>query len=427
MTIAGQLSLSLSILLFLLVNIVFAQAVNATQIARLINQGEIEKARQSLEAQNPTTADRLFFEGQILKAQGQLRQAIAIFRQLLQQAPDYRNARRELAHSLFLAGHYDLAEQQFFNLLQNEPNQAVAQGYRRFLGFIGAGKPTGWASDFAVLPSSNVNRGTTNTVFNTILGRYEIDPQSQAESGTGVRLGLSGYINFPTGVGQRLVLRAHLRGAFYQEQRFNSTIGQIGLAYRQRQHALVWSLGPYYRHQARGDEADNHAAGLNLAIARDVGVKNTLRLQLAHERRQFPHQNYQNGGFQLFGLSLRHQLTDRLSLGFGGRLSRSDPQAAHLQYDGQAVFAQVSQTVGGRWHMGGHMGVGRRQYRGVFPLTTAPRQDRFSRFSASLRDSALKWQGFTPQLSCSHTINHSNVAFYNFTTSECTLQIAKLF
>jgi hypothetical protein len=32
-------------------------------------------------------------------------------------------------------------------------------------------------------------------------------------------------------------------------------------------------------------------------MARDVGVKNTLRLQLAHERRQFPHQNYQNGGF----------------------------------------------------------------------------------------------------------------------------------
>ena len=46
----------------------FAQSADTPNISRLISTGQIEAARVALDGQNPSQADRAFFEAQILKA-----------------------------------------------------------------------------------------------------------------------------------------------------------------------------------------------------------------------------------------------------------------------------------------------------------------------------------------------------------------------
>lgn len=166
----------------------FAQNAESPGISRLISTGQIEAARIVLEAQSPSEADRLFFEGRVLKAQRKFPEAIRVFRQVLQIDPNYINARRELAHTLLLNRDYGPAEYHFDALLQIDQNEQMRDGYRGFLNVIEQNKPVGFSGYFSLLPSTNVNRGTANTVFDTTLGQFVIDPNSQAESGVGVQL-----------------------------------------------------------------------------------------------------------------------------------------------------------------------------------------------------------------------------------------------
>ena len=69
----------------------------------------------------------------------------------------------------------------------------MRDGYRRFLAMIRRRKPFGVSGYFSMLPSTNVNRGTAETVFQTSIGEFAIDESSQAMSGLGLVVGFSGY------------------------------------------------------------------------------------------------------------------------------------------------------------------------------------------------------------------------------------------
>jgi hypothetical protein len=147
-------------------------------VTRLINQGRIAEAEAVLSRTAPSAAQRLFFQGQVLKAQGRLPEAIATFRAVLRLKPDSLNARRELAHSQMLNRDFKPARDQFTALLDIDPDPQMRDGYRRFLSTIDQNRPLTVQTQFAVLPSSNARRGTTNTVFDTAIGQMGWLPPS---------------------------------------------------------------------------------------------------------------------------------------------------------------------------------------------------------------------------------------------------------
>ena len=199
----------------------FAQSADTPNISRLISTGQIEAARVAFDGQNPSQADSAFFEAQILKAQRRFPKAIRAFRQVLQIDPNYINARRELAHTLLLNRDYGPARFHFEELLKIDQNDQMSDGYRGFLNVIDQNKPVGFSGYFSILPSTNVNRRTTNTVIDTNLGRFVIDPNSQAESGVGAQLGFSGYFRHLTSPTSRISLNW---GVSALDMRKNATI-----------------------------------------------------------------------------------------------------------------------------------------------------------------------------------------------------------
>ena len=171
----------------------WAESARDNDISRLLTFGQVDAARAILEAGDPSSADRLFFDARLLKSQAKLTAAIALFRQVLQIEPNRMNARRELAHTLLLNRDFGPAEFHFNQLLQIDENPKMRDGYRRFLAMIRRHKPFGVSGYFSMLPSTNVNRGTAETVFQTSIGEFAIDESSQAMSGLGLVVGFSGY------------------------------------------------------------------------------------------------------------------------------------------------------------------------------------------------------------------------------------------
>jgi hypothetical protein len=62
-----------------------------------------------------------------------------------------------------------------------------------------------------------------------------------------------------------------------------------------------------------------------------------------------------------------------------------------------------------------------------YPLTSSPRDDDFYKISIGVQHSRIDIQGFTPRLSCSRTVNQSNVAFYDYNATECQATISRNF
>lgn len=408
-------------------NASLAQNINGLSISQLISLGQIEAARQALENDRPSEADRLFFDARVLKAKGEIPEAVSLFQRILQADPNYINARRELAHSLLINRDYSASEYQFRTLIQIDENERMRIGYRRFLDVINQNKPISFSGHFSILPSTNVNRGTTNTIFDTARGSFAIDPNTKAESGIGMQLGASGFLRYFINSKSRISVNLSLSGTKYEDERYNSAVGNLALSYERLTVFGSWSLTPYYRYIERKDGTDNAAHGLRFSLNHSLSSQAQLSLQIAHEFRDYSTQDYQDGKFSNLGMSLSYQFSPSITLSGGLGLKRSTSKADHLQY----LSGKIAMELFKAWENGlqTHLGYeyGRRDFVGIFPLTTSARNDRFSRISFSVQNSRIDVHGFTPNLSCSFTRHRSNVAFYDYGATECQATISRKF
>ena len=70
---------------------------------------------------------------------------------------------------------------------------------------------------------------------------------------------------------------------------------------------------------------------------------------------------------------------------------------------------------------------GIRDFEGNYPLTTSPRDDDYGRLNFGVQHAKFTYRGFAPRLNCSHTINRSNVAFYDYNATDCQVGLSRDF
>lgn len=399
-------------------------------ISQLISQGQFGTAQAELERGDPTALDKLFFLARVKKATGQTEDAIALFVEILTRDPNYINARRELAHSLLGAGKYEAAKTQLTLLQEIDSNPQMQAGYRQMQGIIDQNRPIGISGVFALLPSSNINKGTGNTEFLTVLGPFVIDPTSQPVSGIGVQLGLSGYFRKVIDDANRLSLQWSVTGNLYKNSAFSTANTEISLPFAHSYQGGNVSIAPFYRTSWDRDGLTQQATGLRFSTVRRLSAQNRLALALSYERRDFPTTSYQNGAFRSETLTFTRQIDPSLSVQLGAAFEQSRPYAstsAHLAYNGGKLFASVSKAWQGGLRTGLGLELGYRQFTGDYPLTTAPRADDFYGVNVSLSHARVNFVGFVPSLRCAYTLNTSTVAFFDFNVVDCTIGISKEF
>lgn len=404
-----------------------AQNIDANQVSRLLGRGDLPGAAKLVEDSNPTRADHVFFQGQLRKAVGQLPAAIAAFREVLRIDPRYVNARRELAHTLLLARDFSVSEFHFRSLLREDQNPNMRQGYRQFLNVIHRNKPIGFNGFLNVLPSSNVNGGTDNTVFDTNIGEFVVDPNSRAESGVGIQAGLSGFVRHVISQDQRLSVDWNVTGTRYNEKRYNQATGNLSLTYEKLTEWGSWSVSPFARRHLREDSGDYQAFGARSNAAWKVNSDDRLQLGLSYENRIYDTQSYQNGSYSNFDARWTHQVNPTLSTYVAFGVGQGNPDASHLRYNSEKLLVGLNQSWNGGWHAGLGAEVGRRDYEANFPLTSFPRSDQYSRVSISVQNTSFTIGGFLPYLTCSSLKNRSNVALYDYRTNECQIRLSRNF
>jgi tetratricopeptide (TPR) repeat protein len=424
-----------------------------SRISQLLSQGQFATAQQVLEQGEPTELDKMFFLARVFKATGRTEDAIALFVEILNQDPNYLNARRELAHTLLAASKYEAAKTQLDILLRVDQNPQMQAGYRQMQGIIDQNRPIGISGVFALIPSTNINKGTTNScVETTSHGCIAIDPESRPNSGVGLQLGVSGYFRKVIDAQSRISLQWSATQNFYQDPRNSSISAEVSIPYEHRTANGGYSIAPFYRANwgslktidavglygtpgyTPAVYAENvftlQSSGLRFSADRRLSAQNRLALALTYEERDYPHASYQNGAFSSETLSFSRQIDPSLSYTLGAGFEQStvfDPTKTHLAYNGGKLFASINKAWDGGLRTGLGLEVGYRHFVGDYPLTTAPRADEFYGINVSLAHARVQVWGFVPSLRCAYTFNTSTIAFFDFEVVDCTLGLSKEF
>ena len=402
------------------VSTVWAQSTDQ-QISRLINQGRFLDAQELLDGSDPSEVDLLFFSGRILKATLHYSEAVEVFEEILRRRPDHINAKRELAHTLLLAKKYFGAESRFRELLRTDTNEIMRVGYQQFLGVIEQNKRLDVELHFALLPSSNINKGTDNAVFDSSLGEFLIDPSMTTESGLGLQFGAAGFFRHIISSQSKVQLDWKVSQTAYHNEIYDNSTGLVSLTYDKETLAHKWSMSTYSRNVWRNNGLDSNAIGVRFNSQQVLTSANRFAVSILHEYRIHPAKSYQDGSFTSASLSVTHLLDDEFSVSVGVQGESSSPQAEHLQYIGHAAFAEIQKTWdnGTRTTLG--VKLGDRGFLGDYPLTNSPREDIYYSINISVFNEKLSFAGLSPKLTCGFTSNASNVAFFDYQSTDCQI------
>ncbi len=396
---------------------------NGDGVLGLVGQGQYDKARDALKSVPHNQLDQLFLEAQILAHQGQLSKAVEAYRVILAIQPGLVPVRQVLAQTLLNMEDWDAARFQFRTLMEAEPNADLRVRYANALRIIDQKTPSGINASVAVVPSTNVNRGT----YNDTISNFTIDPDSQEESGVGLVFGLNGFYRKPVSGNGVVTLAAGIVQSVYEEAAFMVTQPYANVAYTETASDSIWSLTGFASKTYRDENNDALTYGLRYAARRQLSGPNTLSYSFQAQNTEYSKYENQSGPTVSMDVGLQKQISPTMGISGGVKLSRGMAEDDAFKYWSTSVYGGVSNSWRGGWNASARLELGIRPYDGDFTLLSFARDDEFAILTGSVLNSTISYGGFAPKLTCTIQLNRSNVAFYDYNAQECSFEFTRGF
>ncbi|MEO0566664.1 MAG: surface lipoprotein assembly modifier [Pseudomonadota bacterium] len=418
------------VLLLFLANSSLAQVapILEERLTGLVNQGRYDQARSVLAQASSDPIERQLLEGRIAKSNGKFGTATRILEDALRARSNDIRIRRELAHTLFISGKFSRAKFHFNRLIATDPDPALRASYRSFLSEIGKKRPVTWNAFFAFEPSTNINRGSSNTTFSTSLGDLEIDDDSQSTSGIGLTYGLSATVNldFTPRTVTQLTL-GYTRTDFTEDTQFSFDRRSISFLHRFSTGKTAWNFSIFGVRERHKDSDDFVSVGTSLQASRFLNARTRVSLAASVEDRDFLESPSRSGKFNIFRFDVEYELTRSFAVSGGLSFEKSKARSESLRFEGPAIFLSATKL----WPLGvatnATIFAGERQFEGLFPLTDMRRRDEYQGIVARAQFNRLPIYGFTPSVQCRAEQNNSNISLAEFDVFGCGLRFSRGF
>jgi tetratricopeptide (TPR) repeat protein len=397
------------------------------EVVALIRSGEYEKALAAFDQAGGSDLDRAFIQALIYRQKGQIDKAIAQLRGILRARPELIQPRRLLVSLLTEKKEYEAAEYHLNQLLRFDEKPRNRAAYRSALRRISESKPYGLSASFAIVPSTNINRGTDNEIFSTGFGDFVIDEGGKETTGVGLALSFSAYRRVFLENGNRLQFNLKTSSIVYDQSEFNQVSVKGSAEYRAKAGRGFWSLKPELSRAYVGGEREYDT--LALSFDRSLPLDRTRRVKLSFraEQRDYATADYLDGARYEASAAIRTFLSPRLAVEGTLGLNVGEPEAARFQYDGVEIGGRVFRNWASGWQLAAGLSHEMRAYRGDFTGVDFPRDDQITSLTVSVFNSRWSIRGTAPTLACRFTMAKSNIAFYDYDVQECTIGFTKRF
>ena len=373
------------------------------------------------QAETTGASDRLRFE--------QFRQAAAI---QLARDPDNRQLRFDLAAASYRAGQHGSAKYHLRVLMRDTGSAEELAQLKRSYGMVQRDRPWAFGLNFALLPSSNINRRSSNEFFETDFGRLLITGGGQQKSGLGLRFGANVSRTGVLDNGDLVTLLLDANRSRYPEARLNRDDVTFQAVWSRRVVGGATTVSPFVTRFLHDDKdatssADWTRYGLRVSHEHYLDRRRSITGTLSLEQRDYDDLTYLDGPQGSLGLSYRAVTQGGLLLRYGATVTRAKPRQQHLRYNGLSLWGEVTRPVRGIGNIGLLANLGARNYDTDFPLLGAPRRDRNAGIGMSFSTPRLVVFDTTPRLTCQYHRNMSNVALYEFASTDCSITFDRQF
>ncbi len=420
--------------ILLLAGLALALATGAAAQSHLdhLRAGDYPAARVALarliEGRSDADLHMALLEALVLVRENRRTEAAAALRRILDRAPGFEPARRELASLLAAGGQTEGALYHARMLMATTQEARLRAELQGFIAAQEAGRSRGVTTRFAILPSSNANGGTDARTVSVGGLRFVPDPGSRATAAIGVALGATVWNRWLLGERLNATLSGSVDGRFYDKETVadETTAGvrlDFGLA-RPRARLrfgpvadVTWKDGEHYRDRLGFAVAAQYWPRPELQLGGNVTVWSQ-----SHAGRSFL-DGTKTGG----SLDARYVVGPDLALSLSLPFAIETTQATHLEHNDLGLTLAVDKT----WPGGliGGLSVGRswNRYAGDFPAFAVPRRDIVTTSSLSLRHRAIRLGDFVPELTLTWSRSRSNIPFFDYTRRDLGLVFTQRF
>lgn len=350
-----------------------------------------------------------FLAGYAASAQGDFKQAAAIFKDILSDDPNQTRVRLELARAMLHLGQTASADRQFRIAQADDLPPDVARIVRGARDVIRSRRLWRLDVDFGLAPDSNINNATAADTINIQLGDLtlpvSLNEDARARSGTGQFATVNAGMRLPVSGKAAVLVDFNGSGTNYAGAGYDDYLVQAGagpqLHLSDKASVFVQAVGA--QRWYAGASA-SHQFGAKLGGQLAIGDKTRVGVQLdARRTTALFDDNY--SGWQLGLYANAERAVSRGFVASAGLFGRRDLLASS-SYSNTEIGGSFG--IAGELPLGINLGLNATVSRAVFDAPMAlfsatPRSDWRYAAGASLGNRKLRWMGFSPALQLSYS------------------------
>ena len=392
---------------------------------------------------HPRRGDILFLigfaaiEGSRLRGVGEtdrealLDEAIAALRTMLIDRPGLVRVRLELARAFFYKGEDSLSQEHFERVLAGNAPAPVVANVRRFLSRIRARRRWNMYLGFSLAPDTNIG-GTSNERIIYILGLpFRRDAESLTTSGVGLSVWGGGEYQHPLGQRVRLRLGMNASRKEYSGRKFDRMLVSMHAGPRVFvSRTTQFSILGNWRHQWSANDPDYFDLGGRFTASHRLTRRLTVNGRASWDDRRYRTRKFLDGPVRDFSLGAGWVLTPTIRLDATAGYGRDRPESLRYRNKSTWLEAGVSVSLPKGFTVGGSGGVRWTDYEGDWGFYTpggVSREDRTYNLRASVRNRALTFFGFSPEVSLIHEVRETNAQIYDYKKTGGELRVVRQF
>ena len=213
---------------------------------------------------------------------GRKAEAAILCRKILDEQPGAAPVRLELAKLDAELGHMAAAGRELRAAQALDLPPEVSRAVRFYQQALDAIRPIGGSIEVALAPDSNINRATSGSSLNTVIGDFTLSRDAQATSGLGAVVRGQAFARVP--LDPHLTMLARLSGSanIYRDPEFDDVIvaPQIGPEWAKGPDRISLSVGPGWRWY--GADPYTFSVGESVDWQHRLGKRAQIRAGVSH-------------------------------------------------------------------------------------------------------------------------------------------------
>lgn len=313
-------------------------------------------------------------------------------------------------------------------LLESDPDPQHMVAYQNTIASITAEHPLRFGVSGAILPSSNIAKASSHSVFSTEFGDFYIDSSEDRKSGIGLQLGVSATYSVPYARGRSVFVTGASSASHFKQKDLQVAQAGISIGHEWlsagRQFRVTLSHNAFaYREIEGRDDPDFASDALSFDSHHRINPNFSVRGQIALQDANYAERDYNDGLHKSISITPKIDLNTQNALSIKIGLQDVDIDAKHLSFSGKSIglFWDRTEQNGIRWGLGIEQHW--REFDSRFPALSYNRTDHVTDLVLSASHPRIKIKDMTPRLHCTLRDHGSNVALYDYKSTDCSVSL----